>query len=105
METFGLSPAVAVAIVTILAVICLLAVVWFVESAPPRTLTLTSGPAGSTFRRFADSARNQNSYQQILAKQGVTLRVLPSEGSQENLQRLEDPHSGVDIGFVQSRAG
>jgi len=102
METFGLSLAVAGAIVTLLAVICLLAVVWFVESFPPSTLTLTSGPAGSTFRRFADSARNQNSYQQILAKQGVTLRVLPSEGSQENLQRLEDPHSGVDIGFVQS---
>jgi len=61
METFGLSLAVAGAIVTLLAVICLLAVVWFVESFPPSTLTLTSGPAGSTFRRFADSARNQNS--------------------------------------------
>jgi len=102
METFGLSPAVAVAIVTIIAAICLLAVVWFVESAPPRTLTLTSGPAGSTFRRFADSDRYQRSYQPILAKHGVTLQVLPSEGSQENLQRLADPHSGVDIGFVQS---
>ena len=102
METFGLSPAVAVAIVTIIAAICLLAVIWFVESAPPRTLTLTSGPTGSTFRQFADSARNQKSYLPILARHGVTLQVLPSEGSQENLQRLEDPHSGVDIGFVQS---
>ena len=102
METFGLSPAVAVAIVAFLSFLCLLAVVWFVESAPPSTLTLTSGPAGSTFRRYADSDRNQRSYKQILAKHGVTLLVLPSEGSQENLQRLEDPHSGVDIGFVQS---
>jgi TRAP-type uncharacterized transport system substrate-binding protein len=57
---------------------------------------------GSTFRRFADSARNQKSYLPILARHGVTLQVLPSEGSQENLQRLADPHSGVDIGFVQS---
>jgi len=32
----------------------------------------------------------------------VTLLIRPSEGSQENLQRLENPHSGVDIGFVQS---
>ena len=102
METFGLSPTVAVAIVTFLAIICLLAVVWFVESAPPRTLTLTSGPAGSTFRRFADSDRYQRSYQPILDKHGVTLQVLPSEGSQDNLHRLSDARSGVDIGFVQS---
>jgi TRAP-type uncharacterized transport system substrate-binding protein len=96
METFGLSPAVAGAIVTIFAVICLLAVVWFVKSAPPRNLTITSGPAGSSFQRFAER------YQANLATRGVTLRILPSEGSQENLHRLEDPHSGVDIGFVQS---
>ena len=96
METFGLSPAVAVAIVTIFAVICFLAVVWFVESAPPRSLTVTSGPAGSSFQRYAER------YQAILATHNIKLRILPSEGSQENLQRLENPHSGVDIGFVQS---
>jgi TRAP-type uncharacterized transport system substrate-binding protein len=97
METFGLSPTVALAIVTLGAAICLFAVVRFVQSFPPRTLTLTSGPAGSSFQRFADS------YQKILATQhGVTLRILPSEGSQENIHRLADPHTGVDIGFVQS---
>ncbi len=96
METFGLSPTVAVAIVTVFAVICFLAVVWFVESAPPRSLTLASGPAGSSFQRYAER------YQAILATHNIKLRILPSEGSEENLQRLEDPHSGVDIGFIQS---
>jgi len=96
METFGLSPTIAGAIVTLIAVICLLAVVWFVESAPPRTLTITSGPAGSSFQRFAER------YQASLATHGVKLRIISSEGSQENLQRLEDPHSGVEIGFIQS---
>jgi TRAP-type uncharacterized transport system substrate-binding protein len=96
METFGLSPTVAVAIVTVIAVICLFAVIWFVESAPPHTLTLTSGPAGSTFQRFAER------YHASLATHGVKLRIISSEGSQENLHRLEDSHSGVEIGFVQS---
>ena len=93
MEMFGLSPTVAVAIVTLIAAICLLAVVWFVESAPPRTLTVTSGPAGSSFQRYAER------YQANLAKHGVTLRIVPSEGSQENLHRLDWSLSRIE-GYV-----
>ncbi|HTZ21278.1 MAG TPA: TAXI family TRAP transporter solute-binding subunit [Opitutaceae bacterium] len=96
METFGLSPALAVAVVTMIGAICLFAVIWFVASAPPRTLTVTSGPAGSSFQRYAER------YREKLAEHGVTLRILPSEGSQENLRRLAALHSGIDIGFVQS---
>ena len=94
-ETFGLSPAVASAITFFVAAICLLAVVWFVQSAPPSTLTISSGRTGSTFQRYAES------YKKILAIHDVTLRILPSEGSKENLQRLQAADSGVDIGFVQ----
>jgi TRAP-type uncharacterized transport system substrate-binding protein len=36
-----------------------------------------------------------------LARQGVKLKILPSEGSLENLQRLDDPSFHVDVGFVQ----
>jgi hypothetical protein len=32
----------------------------------------------------------------------VTLRILPSKGSVENLQRLSDPGFQVDVGFVQT---
>ena len=95
METFGLSPTVASVVALVIVTIGLLSVIWFVRSAPPRTLTLTSGPTGSSFRRFADS------YQKLLATHGVKLVVLPSEGSLENLQRLQSARSGVDIGFVQ----
>jgi hypothetical protein len=94
-ETFGLSSTVASVVALFIIVICLFAVVWFVRSAPPRTLTLSSGRPGSTFQRIAES------YQKILATHGVKLRILPSEGSQENLQRLESVGSGADIGFVQ----
>ena len=96
METFGLTPLIATIVTLALALIGLLAVFWLIQSAPPRTLTVTSGPAGSSFQRFAES------YEKALAKHGVTLKVLPSGGSQENLQRLQSAKSGVDIGFVQS---
>jgi TRAP-type uncharacterized transport system substrate-binding protein len=72
-----------------------LAMLHFVHPAPPTSLTLTAGPDGSAFRRAADR------YQKILARNGVTLKVQASEGSQDNLQKLLDPHGGVDIGFVQ----
>ena len=36
-----------------------------------------------------------------LASNGVTLKILPSQGSQENLERLENPALRVDAGFVQ----
>ncbi len=76
-------------------VIAILITVHYLQPAPPTTLTITSGPDGSAFRRAADK------YQKILARSGVKLKVLPSEGSQDNLKRLLDPKSKVDIGFVQ----
>ncbi len=68
---------------------------WFVRPAPPRAITITSGPDGSVFRLTAEK------YRKILARNGVTLRILPSEGSLENLRRLNDPGYRVDVGFVQ----
>jgi TRAP-type uncharacterized transport system substrate-binding protein len=66
-----------------------------VQPAPPSTITITSGPQGSTFANTAER------YRKILARQGVTLKILPSQGSLENLKRLIDPKEKVDIGFVQ----
>lgn len=74
---------------------CVAIMLHFVHPAPPTTLTISSGPDGSAFRRVADR------YQKILARNGIRLQVLPSEGSQDNLRRMLDPKSGVDIGFVQ----
>lgn len=67
----------------------------FVRPAPPDTITLTSGPAGSIFSTTAEK------YRKILARNGVTLKILPSQGSLENLKRLTDPSFEVDVGFVQ----
>jgi len=95
IETFGLSPAVASAVALFIVVICLLAVVWFFRSAPPRKLTISSGPEGSSFQRVAEA------YRKRLAQHGVELLIVPSAGSQANLEQLKSAKSGVDIGFVQ----
>ena len=67
----------------------------FVRPAPPDTIVMTSGTEGSIYHMSAER------YRQILARQGVTLKVLTSEGSLDNLKRLSDPQFKVDIGFVQ----
>jgi TRAP-type uncharacterized transport system substrate-binding protein len=76
------------------------ALVWaalhFVRSAPPHTLTISSGPKGSSFDTIAQR------YSKILARNGIQLKVIPSEGSLDNLNRIADPKSHVDIALVQS---
>ncbi|MFP3480739.1 C4-dicarboxylate ABC transporter substrate-binding protein, partial [Burkholderia sp. SIMBA_057] len=66
-----------------------------IQPAPPSTLTISAGPEGSTFWTAAQK------YKEILARNRITLNVLPSEGSLQNLKRLSDPNSAVDVGFVQ----
>lgn len=94
-ETFGFSPLVASGVATVILGVLAAAIVWLVLSAPPRRLTITSGPPGSSFQRYAER------YKERLAKHGVTLEIRPSGGSLDNLQRLAAADSGVDLGFVQ----
>jgi TRAP transporter TAXI family solute receptor len=69
---------------------------WIVRPAPPDTITIAGGPDGSTFRVTAEK------YRKILARNGVKLRILQSEGSLDNLRMLSNPAVKVDVGFVQS---
>jgi TRAP transporter TAXI family solute receptor len=87
--------AVTVGPLILLTLIVIGAAYWFVRPAPPDTITITSGPTGSTFRLNAEK------YRKILARNGVKLQILPSEGSLENLKRLANPGYRVDVGFVQ----
>jgi TRAP-type uncharacterized transport system substrate-binding protein len=76
------------------------AVIWILvrvlQPALSTTLTISSGPQGSSFWNAAQQ------YKEILARNGVTLHVVPSLGSLQNLERLATPGSHVDLGFVQS---
>ena len=72
-----------------------LAVFLFINSAVPNTITIVSGPDGSMFGTISEK------YKKILARQGIKLRVIPSDGSRDNLKKLADPKIKVDVGFVQ----
>jgi hypothetical protein len=94
-EFFGLGRAVAISIILFTILVVAFAIFWFFYSAPPHTITIMSGPEGSMYRRNAEK------YAAILARHGVKLNILDSEGSKDNLRRLIDPKFHVDIGFVQ----
>ena len=68
----------------------------FVRPAPPSTLTIAGGPPGSKFNLVAQQ------YQKILARNGITLKIVATEGSLDNLNRMLSADSRVDIALVQS---
>lgn len=65
----------------------------FVQPAPPRHVVMTSGGESGAYYQFAKR------YAAILARSGITLEVLTSEGSVQNLDRLKSGEA--QIGFVQ----
>jgi hypothetical protein len=73
--------------IAIFVVVVITLVIWLVDPAPPHTITMSAGPHDSSFILAA------NEYKKILARNGVTLKVLESDGSLQNLQRLLDPNS------------
>ena len=64
--------------------------------APPRTVTMATGPAGSAYAVLGER------YRTILARAGIQLRLVPTAGEAENLARLGDPRSGVGVAFAIS---
>src|SRR5437867_1216217 len=79
----------------LLLIVALWVTLHFLRPAPPTTIVMTSGAEGSMFQVHAGR------YAKILARQSVTLKILPSQGSLENLKRLSDPEVRVDVGCVQ----
>jgi len=94
-DTFGLSRAVAISALVFIVVFSLVVGFWLFHSTPRNTIIITSGPKDSVFYTTAVK------YAKILERNGVTLKILTSQGSLENLKRLDDPSCRVDIGFVQ----
>ena len=62
---------------------------------PPRTVTMGTGTEGGAYHEVGQR------YRDILAQHGITLFLVPTAGAVENLARLKDPRSGVDVALVQ----
>jgi len=65
----------------------------FVDPAPPSQIAFTTGKAGGAYDKFAQQ------YQQALGKQGIELILHNSQGSIENIARLESGSAAA--GFLQ----
>lgn len=71
-----------------------LTVAWrFVEPPPPSEIRIAAGNREGAYYHFA------NRYQSLLAEEGLTLEVVETAGSVENINRLETGDAA--IGFVQ----
>lgn len=80
--------------IVLISALAIFATLHFVRPAPPDTLTIAGGPENSNFYTVAKK------YQEILARNGIELVIIPSRGSADNLELLVDDK--VDIALVQS---
>jgi TRAP transporter TAXI family solute receptor len=79
----------------LLACIALFITYQFVDPAPPTRITIATGGPNGAYYAFGQR------YREILARDGVTLEVLETNGSVENIVLLESSDAGVDVAFVQ----
>ena len=85
--------AVSVGPFIVLAVTLLVLAYLWLDPNPPKRVTLATGPAQSAYEEFGKR------YATLLARDGIEVALLPSEGSAANLQLLRE--GKADLGFVQ----
>jgi hypothetical protein len=66
------------------------------QPTPPRSIAMATDPEGSI------SAELGKRYQEILGHKGIEVRLVPSVGAVENVARLRDPKSGINVGIIPS---
>ncbi len=81
------------------AILCIAGLAWLALDhfvpAPPKKITIAAGSKGGAYEFYA------HKYRDILARNHVTLDIRSTQGTVENLKLLQDPKSGVSVGFVQ----
>ncbi|MGH8758527.1 MAG: TAXI family TRAP transporter solute-binding subunit [Burkholderiales bacterium] len=63
--------------------------------APPRTVMMATGAQGSAYAEVGER------YRELLARHGVRLELVATNGAVDNVHRLSDAKSGVSVAFVQ----
>jgi len=82
-------------ILTVALFFILISIAFFHQFTHSDNLIMTTGFEGGAYATIGER------YRQILAREKVHLKLLPSSGSVENLKRLKDKSTRVDAGFVQ----
>lgn len=70
-----------------------------VDPAPSSTLRIATGGKDGAYAAAAER------YKAILARDGVTLEIVYTNGALENLKLLSDPDGKIDLAFVQGGTG
>lgn len=66
---------------------------WWLDPMPPKQLTLVTGPEQSAYADMGEQ------YASLLRRHGISVNILHTEGSADNLRRLQSGEA--DAGFVQ----
>jgi TRAP-type uncharacterized transport system substrate-binding protein len=74
----------------------LFVLLWVVKPAPPHVVEFA---AGMTTDYTYTMARE---YVEFFKRNGIDLKLVPTEGTYENLKRVRDPHDSIRAAFVQS---
>src|SRR5690242_4159579 len=71
----------------------------YVNPAPPNRLVISTGDGEGDYQTYAKL------YKDILKEDGVNLEIRSSSGAVDNLSKLKDSKSDVDVGFVHDGLG
>lgn len=81
------------------AILCIVGLAWlalaYLIPAPPSKITIATSPTGDHYQALGSR------YQGILAGSDVEVQLRLTSGAKENLWLLNDPNSGVQVGFMQ----
>lgn len=91
----------SVLLISILSIILIVILIsyYYVRPFPPTTLVMATGMERGSYFVFGEH------YRQILARDGIQVKLRPSSGSVENFNLLKDRSQEVDAGFVQGTMG
>ena len=86
-------------VLPVLSIILLGLLIWFLVPTPPNKIVMTTGADNGLYYRFGQELAKE------LAKEKITLEVLPSAGSLENIERLNQTDSKFHVGILQGGVG
>lgn len=85
----------AILLAFVLLVAFIFGVLWILTPPPPKVIKMATGLPQGLYYQFGERLKRE------LAKEGVTLEVLESGGTVDNLRLLSNPKSDVDFAMVQ----
>lgn len=86
-------------VLPLLVILLLGLLIWSLVPTPPKKIIITTGAENGLYYRFGQQLTRE------LAKEKITLEVLPSAGSLENIERLNQANTQVHVGILQGGVG